>query len=390
MVNRFDFLRSPKIIFGMDRLQSLPAILPIKATQLLVITGLKSYAHHAAIEVVLHNLERDGFTVYIERIAQEPSPVLIDDITGRYKSKGISAIVSIGGGSALDAGKAVSAMLPVEGSVRDYLEGVGTKKHTGAKIFFIAVPTTSGTGSEATANAVISETGVHGFKRSLRHENFVPDIALVDPALTIGLPADITANCGMDAFTQLVESYLSLKGNHLTDALALEGIAWAKMSLMNAVLNGSDPEARTGMAYAALLSGITLANGGLGLIHGFASSIGGLFSIPHGAVCGTLMAVVNRYNITKLLEQSEDNITRLKYARLGKLLSDRDDRDMNGYIKFVAEYLEILTGKLPLRKLGEYGITEQDLDGIAAITDHKYNPVKFDQSELVDMLRNRL
>jgi alcohol dehydrogenase class IV len=231
---------------------------------------------------------------------------------------------------------------------------------------------------------------VNGFKRSLRHENFVPDIALVDPMLTLDLPADITASSGMDAFTQLVESFLSLKGNLLTDALALEGIGRVKASLMNAVKNGKDVKARTGMSYAALLSGITLANAGLGLIHGFASSVGGLFDIPHGMVCGTLMGVVNRFNIEKLFAGPQLDATRMKYARMGRLLSDRDDLDMDGCIRYVADYIETLTCNLPLKRLGEYGITEQNLEAIAAITDHKANPVKFEQAELIEMLRKRL
>jgi len=298
--------------------------------------------------------------------------------------------VAIGGGSVVDTGKAVSAMLPLEGSVRDYLEGVGKRVHPGIKKSFIAIPTTSGTGSEATANAVLSETGMKGYKRSLRHENLVPDIAIVDPELSLSCPPGITAASGMDAFTQLIESYLSVKSNPVTDALALEGISKVHSSLMKAVISGDDIEARSDMAYAALLSGITLANAGLGLIHGFASSVGGFFNVPHGVICGTMMGVVNRFNIEAFLRQEEIMQAHAKYGLLGKLLSGKDDKDLKWYMKFVADYIDDLTEKLQLRRLGEYGITAADLERIAENTDHKANPLKFKKEELMEMLRKRL
>jgi alcohol dehydrogenase class IV len=268
---------------------------------------------------------------------------------------------------------------------------VGTKSHPGIKKFFIAVPTTSGTGSEVTANAVLSDSDpAGGFKRSLRHENLVPDLAIVDPELTLSCPQHITAASGMDAFTQLIESYLSLKSGPLTDALALDGIRHVHGNLENACRNGGDLEARTGMAYAALLSGITLANAGLGLVHGFASSIAGTFDIPHGVICAGMMAIVNRNNISNLLRNNTRNITMEKYVCLGKLFSDTDKKGDQWYMQFSADYLDELTNKLNISRLGAFGVTSEILGKIASETDHKSNPVHFEKEQLVEMLKARL
>jgi alcohol dehydrogenase class IV len=390
MVNSFNLIHTPKIFFGTGKVDLLFGILKKTGMNVLVITGSASYLQNTNVMKLLFKLEKEGFILHIDKIATEPSPGEVNRIVERFRSVELNAVLAVGGGSVIDAGKAVSAMLPLEGSVLDYLEGIGGKSHPGLKKFFVAIPTTSGTGSETTANAVLSVTGTNGFKRSLRQENLVPDIAIVDPALTLSCPPEITASSGMDAFTQLTESYLSVKSGWLTDTLALDGIRKVRDCLINAVTRGEDIEARAGMSYAALLSGITLANAGLGLIHGFASSVGGLFNIPHGVICGTMMGVVNRSNIESLIKE-KSNITAVnKYVRLGELLSGENGMATEWYMKYVADYIDELTEKLHIKALGIYGITINDLQNIAEITDHKNNPVQFDTSVLIEMLKSRL
>jgi alcohol dehydrogenase class IV len=315
---------------------------------------------------------------------------LIDASVSRFKNVKIDVVAGIGGGSVLDAGKAISAMMYKQESVKEYLEGVGTGEHPGTKIPYIALPTTSGTGSEATKNAVISQVGKDGFKKSLRHDNFVPDMAIVDPGLTVSCPQSITAASGMDCFTQLTESYLSGKGCEYTDALAWEGLKAIKSSLLRSYIDGTDQEARSGMSFAALTSGICLANAGLGAVHGFASSIGGMFDIPHGVICGTLMASANSINVRELRKNRINDTALNKYALLGRLFLDTEGRSDIYYIDGFIEYLRKLSEELRLPHLGQYGIEDKDLGAISGITELKNNPVILTTDDLNEILKERL
>ena len=335
------------------------------------------------------SFKKSGIKYHHFIISGEPTPDNIDQAVNDTGKDKTDVVIGIGGGSVLDAGKAISAMLYKNDTVQDYLEGVGYKKHPGTKIPFIAIPTTSGTGSEATENAVISRVGEKGFKKSLRHENFVPDIALVDPELTLGCPGDITAASGMDCFTQLTEAYLSFKSNEYTDALALEGLKAVESSLINVCRDGTDINARTGMSFAALTSGICLANAGLGVVHGFASSIGGLYDIPHGILCGTLMAPANELTVKKLKKGYGSQEALVKYTQLGELFLDVKGKSEDYYIDGFVGYLHHLTEELQLPGLKKFGIRENDLELICRITDCKNNPVKLDTSDLMEILLER-
>ena len=304
-------------------------------------------------------------------------------------------MVGIGGGSVTDAGKAISAMIPKEDSIKNYLEGVGSKTYDGKKIPYIAIPTTSGTGSEATKNAVISEIGPKGFKKSLRHDNLIPNVALIDPELIIPCPPSISAACGMDSFTQLLEAYVSPKGSPMTDALAFSGIKYINKNLLSACSSGaSNIGVRTAMAYASLMSGITLANAGLGIVHGLAGPIGGLFDIPHGVICGTLLAEATKINIKKLQELGSSGKEGLrKHADIGALLSGNkfvEQGKIDEYCRILGDIIDGWTQDLKLERLGKYGIAIGDMKKIVDKAGLKNNPVNLSKKDIETILINRL
>ena len=217
-----------------------------------------------------------------------------------------------------------------------------------------------------------------------------PDYAIVDPLLSLKCPADITAASGMDAFTQLLESYVSVKAGPMTDALAMEGLDAIKSSLLSVCQDGNNLDARTGMAYASMLSGITLANAGLGVIHGFASSLGGFYDIPHGVVCGTLMGIVNQMNVEKLLAQPEDSEALEKYIQLGRYFITEENKNREYYARAFADYVAELVEQLSIPRLSEFGITADDFDRIIADTGNKNNPVPFTPEDMERVLTERL
>lgn len=387
MVKPFNFAATPKIIFGSGNINTLPALIKGFGNKVLLITGKSSFVQSDGWEKLLNRLEQAKINWGHFVIAKEPTPELIDACVAKYQDHEIDVVIAIGGGSVIDAGKAISAMFRQEGSVRDYLEGVGTLIPSGDKLPFIAVPTTSGTGAEATKNAVISEIGSQGYKKSLRHDKYVPDIALLDPELTLNCPKIITAQSGMDAFTQLLEAYVSTNSNPMTDALAVEGIRMVRDGLEIAVMDGSNLPARKKMVYASLMSGITLANAGLGTVHGFASSIGGFFDIPHGLVCARMMGPVNRLTVDKLRSQDPDGISLRKYARIGKLFSKDKNQQDASHIHLLLSVIEQWTEDFGLKKLSEFGVQESDFSKIISATGNKNNPIALDVGELEEALK---
>jgi alcohol dehydrogenase class IV len=390
MMLPFNFARLPQICFGAGRINDLPAILARFGQSVLLVTGAHSFAETKSSTRLHEQFYKWRIKTQEAIIAEEPSPELIDEVVRRFTDTSFDVVVSIGGGSVMDAGKAISAMLYRTESVKEFLEVVGDKEHPGTKVPFVAVPTTSGTGSETTKNAVISSVGRHGFKRSLRHDNFVPDVALIDPHLTLSCPRDITAAAGMDCFTQLVEAYLSPKASPFTDALALEGIKTVIQSLMRSFSNGDDIEARSGMAFAALTSGICLTNAGLGAVHGIAGTVGAMLSIPHGVICGTLMAAANEVTLRELRLSQEDTVALNKYSVLGRLVSGKEKGTEEFFQDAFIKYLHDLTVSLELPRLRQYGMIPADVIPVCTAADSKNNPVKFNENQLQEIIAQRL
>ena len=390
MVNPFRFARLPQIIFGCGKLPEIQSVIKNHGSSVILLTGKSSFINSSDGELLLDALEGKKVRYKHIIVPGEPTPEMIDEAVSDCSNDEFSSVIAIGGGSVIDAGKAVSAMMYKTESVIEFLEVVGNKEHPGTKLPFIAVPTTSGTGSEATKNAVLSRIGKDGFKRSLRHDNFVPDVALIDPELTLGCPAVITAASGMDCFTQLTEAFLSDKSNDYTDALALEGLKQIKASLKESYINGSNIEARTGMSFAAFTSGICLANAGLGVVHGFASSIGGLYNVPHGLVCGTLMAVSNEITVRKLRKTDVSGVALDKYATLGKLFLGVRSKTDKYYVDGFIDYLHQMTSDLELAGLRRYGIEDKNIGIICSVTENKNNPAKLDAGELSEILQRRI
>ncbi len=387
MVKSFSVTSTPSIIFGVGKRRELPQLIQKFGKNVLVVTGSGSFSKSDYGSQLLNEIQSVNGICHFASIPGEPTPEMIDETVAKYSQITFDVLIALGGGSVLDGGKAISAMLGKSDSIVDFLEGVGTRNPDGSKIPFIAVPTTAGTGSEATKNAVISRVGEDGFKKSLRHDNYIPNIAVVDPELTVSCSKETTAASGLDAFTQLLEAYVSTKSSPFIDALAVDGLTNVVKYLKPAWEDGKSLEARSGMSYAAMLSGIALANSGLGTVHGFASSVGGMFPIPHGVVCGTLMAECAAFTIEKLAKSSE---AYLKYANVGRLVSSKANETDEYYCHILTDYLRRLTEELKIPTLSSFGVTKEIIPQLSAVTENKNNPVTFNTEELSYILEKRL
>ncbi len=391
----FSIAALPAIIFGDGVRRKLPELAADSGRHVLLVTGAASFVESSAWPELLDGLHARGLTHLHARVSGEPSPQLADELARQFRSTDVDVVIGIGGGSVLDAAKAVAGLLRVPNSVMDFLEGVGPElPYPGPATPFIAVPTTAGTGSEATKNAVLSVQGAEGFKKSFRHDTLVPKYAVIDPELLATCPAPLIAADGMDALTQLMESYLSLRANPFTDALALSGIAAVRDSLLPWHAGVGDAAAhRRAMAYAALLSGITLAQVGLGSVHGLAAPLGAFFPMPHGVVCGTLVAACSEMNLRALAQREPQHPALAKYADLGRLLADAPDLADDAAREALLNTLADWTASLQLPRLSSYGMQEMDIPRIVANcrgSSMKTNPIALTDAEVAAILKARL
>jgi len=385
MTISFSFASTPHIHFGAGQRSLLAGLIRAYGHNVLLLTGGKSFEQSALCQGLWQDLNAE-FDVQRIAISGEPSPQVVDNIVSQYHVWSPDCVVALGGGSCVDAAKAVAGLLASGDSVMAYLEGVGEGKvFTGSMVPFIALPTTAGTGGETSKNAVLSVIGEHGFKKSFRHESLVPKHIILDPELTLSCPEKVTAACGMDAFTQLLESFVSTKANPMTDALAWSGLMHVRDSLLPAVANIDDIKARSGMLYASSISGLTLANAGLGSVHGLASPFGAFFPIAHGVVCGALLYHATRINIEAMLARGHGNIALKKYANVGRMMVKDESLDDVSACSTLLLLLKNWSKELKMPKLSTYGVEKSDIPRLIAnisAGSMATNPIVLTEAEL--------
>ncbi len=394
MLISFSLARLPRVVFGSGQIACVPELVARYGPHILIVTGGGSFLRGPHWPELSADFANRGLSFHLVQTIGEPSPSFVDTTVRSHKGLRIDCVLGIGGGSAIDAAKAIAGLLKPGNSVMDHLEGVGPElPYQGPTTPFIAVPTTAGTGSEATKNAVLSINGLQGFKKSFRDELLVADYAVIDPDLLSTCPPEVIAANGMDAFTQLLESFVSSKANPLTDALALSGIEKMRDALLPLYEGHGDArQHRAALAYSALLSGITLAQVGLGSVHGLASPLGAFFSIPHGTVCGTLVAEATRINIRAMELRDPMNLALGKYAQVGRLLARQNLNDAEAKVALVA-ILTNWTQRLRLPRLGNYQVSHGDIPRIVANSrgsSMKTNPIELADSEIAEVLLARL
>jgi len=384
MMFSFEFATAQRIIFGAGKLSELGRQLEGRARRLLWVRGHSSDAIPRARET----LSGLGIPVTEFEVHGEPTVDVVHQ--GIEAATGCDTVIGLGGGSVLDAGKAIAALVTNPGDVFDYLEVIGKGQPlVHASLPYIAIPTTAGTGAEVTRNAVL-ESLEQNVKVSLRSPLMLPTLALVDPELTYGLPPKITASSGLDALTQLIEPFVSVKANPLTDAICREGIAYAARSLRRAYENGADKEARAGMSLASLFGGLALTNAALGAVHGFAGPLGGMLHAPHGVLCARFLPLVMEANIRALEAVQPEHPALRRYAEVAQILTGaKDATALDG-----AQWTGELVNALKIPRLSTYGMRPEDFPEAVRKTQKansfKGNPVALAEKELTAILERAL
>ena len=379
---QFEFATANRIIFGNGTINQVDALSKSIGRRAIVVCG--NSIHRA--EPLFEQLSHVGIDFIMFQIKDEPTISVVCEGVQLARKEKCDIVIGFGGGSALDAGKVIAAMLTNDGDLLDYLEVIGNGKTISNKSApYIAIPTTSGTGAEVTRNAVL-KSAEHQVKVSMRSPMMLPDLAIVDPELTHTMPPAVTASTGLDAFTQLMEAFVSNKANPLTDSLCREGMRRAARSLQRAFENGSDKSAREDMSLASLFGGLALANAKLGAVHGFAGPIGGMFPAPHGVVCARLLPYVMETNIHALKSRSSGSPILSRFDEIGKILTGNNSANKEDGLEFVHCLCDVLN----VPHLSEFGLTEADFPAIVGksqkASSMKGNPVELTDEELVGIL----
>ncbi len=391
---RFEFTTASRIMFGAGTIKELGEIASRMGRRVLLATNqLGGQAGKTLLDTLVERgkpvvewLSAQGMETITFSVPGEPTIGLVRAGVELARREAVDLVIGIGGGSAMDTGKAIAALLANGGDPLDYVEVIGQGKPLlKPSIPCIAVPTTAGTGAEVTRNAVLASPEQQ-VKASLRSPGMLPVLALVDPELTYGLPPEATASTGLDALTQVLEPYVSSRANPLADAIAREGMQRAGRSLLRVYQNGEDAAAREDMSLTSLFGGLALANAGLGAVHGFASVLGGMYPAPHGAICARLLPPVMEINVGALRERAADSPALPRYKQIAEILTGRPDAAPEDGIAWVKELAEALC----IPRLGDCGLTPADFPAVVektqAASSTKANPIRLNSEELEEIL----
>jgi len=383
---RFEFATASRIVFGVGVSKEAGALAAGLGRRALVVTGRSA----ERVAPLLDGMKAAGVAAVTFNVAGEPTTELVREGTAQARAAGCDLLIGIGGGSVIDAGKAIAALLTNGGDPVDYLEVIGRGLPiTEPSAPYIAIPTTAGTGAEVTANAVLASLE-HRQKVSLRSPLLLPRVALVDPALTYSMSPELTASTGLDAFAQVLEPYVSLKANPLTDTLCREGLMHVAHSLRQAYQNGKDVQAREDMALVSLFGGLALANAKLGAVHGLAGVLGGMFDAPHGALCGRLLPFVMDANVRALQARDPDSPALERYDDIAVILTGEWDVEAADGVAWVQDLCKAL--RVP--GLATYGITAGVFPDVSekamASSSMKGNPIRLTAAEVRGILMRAL
>jgi alcohol dehydrogenase class IV len=379
---RFEFATATRILFGNGTVKDIAAAAQEMGRRALIVTGSSAKRSRLVPDL----LKSAGIPQDLFPVGKEPDTLLVHEGRELARRTGCDMVIAVGGGSVLDAGKAIAALMTNDGAPLDYLEVVGRGRPVARPPApFIAIPTTAGTGSEVTRNAVLTSHEARA-KASMRSPLMLPRLAIVDPELTYELPPAITAGTGLDALTQLIEPYVSLRHTPMTDALCLEGIRLVSRSLRRACLDGKDAAAREEMALASLFGGLALANAGLGVVHGFAAAIGGRYGAPHGATCAILLAPGMEANIRALRERAPESNHLERYQKVAAALTG----DFAAAPEDGSALVRRWCAELSIPPLRSYGIAPEEIDIIvtksSATSSMKGNPIPLTPEELATVV----
>ncbi len=380
---KFEFATAARIIFGPGTIQQVAPLAVGMGKRACIVTGRSAERARSMLEqLVAQKIEYVMFNV-----TGEPTTDTAKKGIELARSSESDLVISIGGGSTIDTGKVIAAMLTNSGQLEDYLEVVGAGKPISCTAApHIAIPTTAGTGAEVTRNSVLS-VPEQKVKVSMRSPFMLPHLAVVDPVLTYSMPPSVTACTGLDALTQLMEVYVSMKANPLTDGICREGLKRAGRSLKRAYEDGNDKTAREDMAIASLFGGLGLANAKLGAVHGLAGPLGGMISASHGAICAGLLPFVMEANIRALQNRQADSEALVRYENIAQILTGRSTAQADDGTKWIFEICK----SLKILPLAQLGLKEQDFPTVVAkarkSSSMKGNPIDLTEDELTEILK---